>query len=78
MKMDEEYRRLFDKLPEEVRAISEKIAVKQMVIEAKARELEKLSASLTAFRNELQVSCDELESLKSDLREACRKHAEGM
>lgn len=73
--MNDEYERMFSDLPEHVRAMAVKLAVKEMVVARHTYRVEEATNVMTKLRNEAMEMAEEIEMLKVELRDACRECA---
>ena len=64
----------FEDLPAHLQQRASSIAQKQFDVELLAKHVEDKTAAMQARRNELDVMKTQLEALKSDLRNECRRH----
>lgn len=65
----------FERLPEELRVIAAKLTIKQIALHALEQRLNVASDEVTRLRNELAEKAEIVETLKVELRDACKKHA---
>jgi hypothetical protein len=66
--------KMFADLPESIREMAAKLAVKEMTAAHTSRKLNAATDEMTRLREELQSQIEEADQLKVDLREACKNH----
>ena len=72
--MEPDYEKMFADLPEHIREIAVKLAVKQSIAASCSMKMEMASAKAADLRSELSEIVDEIEYLKCELRDQCQKH----
>lgn len=65
------YEKLFSDLPEHIRALAGKLAVKQMLAAKMSRDVEDAQEKANKIRTEFAELVEEVETIKLDLRQKC-------